>query len=293
MLQRILGWFEDFFTQNRDEIVRHSPTMRRIVFLARTILRRARQFAVRHFVFMSLTFVTAIASFVFFNPTVLFAHKCYFLSKAYDEVVRTGDERPCQNGKPIAVSWSNTLPGGPTKGGMLVNMAALYPNGDVAVWLEDYIDAKRPPEDNPFQTKHRWKFHSERYILFEPGGCGFDATEIASREIRLGMVIVTTEPRPLNRALTQERRLQCFSADPQDPSFKDCGWANLELFIPTVQPFNVCPKRSPSEIWAGQWKSHGAAKTPLCIHGVGLDGSFMADRPWQVFSPLIDTVWCD
>jgi hypothetical protein len=293
MLQRILGWFANFFTENQEEIARHSPTTRRAVLLCRIVARRARQFAVSHFVLTSLFFATAIASFVYFNPTALFAQKCHFVSKAYDEVVRTGEERPCQTGKPIALTWSNTLPGGPTNGGMLVNMAALYPSGDVAVWLEDYIEAKRPPEDTPFQTKHRWKFASEKYLLFEPGGCGFDATKVASREIRIGMVIVTTEPRPLNKTLTQERRLQCFSADPQDPLFADCGWANLELFIPTVQPFNTCPKRTLSEIWAGELTTNRPTKAPLCIHGVGLDGSFMADRPWQVFSPNIDTVWCD
>lgn len=156
--------------------------------------------------------------------------------------------------------------------------------------------------------KQRW---NERYIEYPESSHGWQLqTRVANENFpksgcsgklevtKTGMRFRTVEPRAMMRQPStedpeklkefKERRKECNEANFRDKDFQHCAWGHFELFI--AVPRDLCAPGNVIEYYRGKRTIQGGI--PVCIRGVGLDGSYRADWRWGQLGTL-GAAWCE
>jgi hypothetical protein len=264
--------------------------IRRFVLLLQRLGRRLLPLILQNFLLIFLTAVVAFSAYVVLNPEKVFSTHCYLINMKTGEVEVSKVERKCQPaGSTIAIAAAS-----PTGlGSIYFNDASAFPelNADEEdvknLWSQKYMTTPEFPVLN-----HGWVLvERKKYENFPVSGCSLSPNTPQNQiETRLGLLLRTTESRPMNKALTRPEWEMC-NKGWDDPK---CQRGHFEILLPSIST-RWCLKRNFVDYWKWlwKWKTELSDRPPkLCGRGVTLVGEPLPEHPWEEWGTIV-AVWCD
>jgi hypothetical protein len=203
--------------------------------------------------------------------------RCYTIATRHKElytadgdVLKYGDERPCEHGQMVGFEFLNwgpvrfneqATPIDLVSAGIFIKETAQNVKGENQ-WHEYSVFA----HVNDFT----WNAHGPPIFQdsFLEEGCGYDPTDASLRgktQGRQGLLLRSDQMRS-NPKLDRSTWRQCnYGSHPEQPIYRICDYVYLEFFIPSIAPEQWCSKTGSNSL--KNWIGGGTTKVTMLPPG--------------------------